>query len=108
MIDAHAKDAFASVAAALLKAGEEVSFVADRRYQSADGTGVIFIAARPSTGAVLAKAGQREQVLACLLDDRQRLLGDQLELGASFGTGPLRHDLLAGYDTEVWLLTRRA
>lgn len=40
----------------LLKAGEEVSFVADRRYQSADGTGVIFIAAKPSTKAVLDKA----------------------------------------------------
>ena len=48
-------DAFIAVNR-LLKAGEEVSFVGDRSYQSADGTGVIFITARPSTGAVLAKA----------------------------------------------------
>ena len=33
-----------------------------------------------------------------LLDDRQRLLGNQLELGASFATGPLHHDLLAGFE----------
>ena len=33
-----------------------MSFVGDRSYQSADGTGVMFITARPSTGAVLAKA----------------------------------------------------
>jgi hypothetical protein len=40
----------------LLKANEEAFFVGDRSYQSSDGTGVIFIAAKPSTGAVLAKA----------------------------------------------------
>ena len=33
-----------------------------------------------------------------LLDDRQRLFGDQLELGASFSTGSVRHDLLAGFE----------
>jgi catecholate siderophore receptor len=33
-----------------------------------------------------------------LLDDRQRLYGNQLELGAAFSTGPLRHDLLAGFE----------
>jgi iron complex outermembrane receptor protein len=33
-----------------------------------------------------------------LLDDRQRFLGDQLELGASFATGPVKHDLLAGFE----------
>jgi iron complex outermembrane receptor protein len=33
-----------------------------------------------------------------LLDDRQRLLGNQLELSASFGTGSVRHDLLAGLE----------
>lgn len=33
-----------------------------------------------------------------LLDDRQRLLGDQLELGAAFTTGPVKHDLLAGFE----------
>ena len=40
-----------------------------------------------------------------LLDDRQQLLGDQLELGASFATGPVKHDLLAGF--EVRSLTDR-
>ena len=40
----------------LLKAGEDVYFVGDRRYQSADATGVIFVAAKPTTGAVLTKA----------------------------------------------------
>jgi hypothetical protein len=40
----------------LLKANEEAFFVGDRRYQSADGTGVIYITARPTTKAVLDKA----------------------------------------------------
>lgn len=40
----------------LLKANEEVSFVGDRSYQSNDGTGVIFITAKPTTKAVLDKA----------------------------------------------------
>jgi hypothetical protein len=40
----------------LLKANEEVSFVGDRNYQSSDGTGVIFIAAKPTTRAILDKA----------------------------------------------------
>ena len=40
-----------------------------------------------------------------LLDDRQQLLGDQLELGASFTTGPVKHDLLAGF--EIRSLTDR-
>jgi len=48
-------DAFVAVNR-LLKAGEDVYFVADRSYQSQDGTGVMFIAAKPSTAAVLQKA----------------------------------------------------
>jgi hypothetical protein len=48
-------DAFIAVNR-LLKAGEEVFFVGDRSYQSQDGTGVMFIAAKASTGAVLQKA----------------------------------------------------
>jgi hypothetical protein len=40
----------------LLKAGEEVFFVRDRSWQSADGTGVMFVTARPSTLAVLKTA----------------------------------------------------
>jgi hypothetical protein len=48
-------DAFVAVNR-LLKSGEDVFFVADRSYQSSDGTGVIFIGAKPTTGAVLTKA----------------------------------------------------
>ena len=48
-------DAFIAVNR-LLKAGEEVFFVGDRSYQSPDGTGVLFITAKPSTAAVLQKA----------------------------------------------------
>jgi hypothetical protein len=48
-------DAFVAVNR-LLKAGEEVFFVRDRSWQSADGTGAIFITARPSTLAVLKTA----------------------------------------------------
>ena len=33
-----------------------------------------------------------------LLDDRQELLGNQLELNAGFGTGSVRHDLLVGVE----------
>jgi hypothetical protein len=40
----------------LLKANEEAFFVGDRSYQSADGTGAIFITARPTTKAILDKA----------------------------------------------------
>ena len=48
-------DAFIAVNR-LLKANEEAFFVGDRSYQSTDGTGVIFIAAKPTTKAVLDKA----------------------------------------------------
>lgn len=48
-------DAFAAVNR-LTKAGEDVFFVGDRTYQSKDGTGVIYVAAKPSTMAVLQKA----------------------------------------------------
>ena len=48
-------DAFIAVNR-LLKAGEEVFFVGDRSFQSQDGTGVMFITAKPSTAAVLQKA----------------------------------------------------
>ena len=40
----------------LLKAGEEAYFVADRSWQSADGTGAIYVPAKASTAAVLQKA----------------------------------------------------
>ena len=34
------------------------------------------------------------------LDDRQRLLGDQLELATNFASGPLEHELLAGLEVK--------
>ncbi len=40
----------------LLKAGEDVYWVHDRSWHSADGTGVIFIAAKPTTLPILQKA----------------------------------------------------
>ena len=40
----------------LLKANEEAFFLGDRKYQSTDGTGVIFITAKPTTKAILDKA----------------------------------------------------
>jgi hypothetical protein len=55
VVSHHQNDAFIAVNR-LLKANEEVFFVADRTYQSADGTGVMFITARPTTGAIVAKA----------------------------------------------------
>ena len=51
-------DAFTAVNR-LLKAGEEVYFVGDRRWQSQDGTGVIFITAKPSTARGAAEGGGR-------------------------------------------------
>ncbi len=48
-------DAFIAVNR-LLKANEEVFFVGDRTWQSTDGTGVMFITAKPSTLAVLKTA----------------------------------------------------
>ncbi|MCC7125683.1 MAG: peptidase [Acidobacteria bacterium] len=48
-------DAFTAVNR-LLKAGEDVFFVGDRSWQSTDGTGVIFVAAKASTLPLLQKA----------------------------------------------------
>jgi hypothetical protein len=55
VVSHHQNDAFIAVNR-LVKANEEVYFVADRTWQSPDGTGAIFIAAKPSTKAVLDKA----------------------------------------------------
>lgn len=62
-------DAFA-VVNRLLKAGEEVYFVGNRRWQSSDGTGAIFVAAKPSTAAVLQKAAQELGVSATAVTER--------------------------------------
>jgi len=51
----HQNDAFIAINR-VLKANEDVAFVGDRSWQSADGTGAIFIAAKPTTKAVLDKA----------------------------------------------------
>jgi hypothetical protein len=52
----HARNDAFVVLNRLLKANEEAFFVADRSYQSKDGTGVMFIPAKPTTAAVLKKA----------------------------------------------------
>ena len=57
----HQNDAFIAVNR-LLKANEEVFFVADRTWQSADGTGAIFITAKPTTSAVLDQGGRRSRL----------------------------------------------
>jgi Zinc carboxypeptidase len=62
-------DAF-TVVNRLLKSGEDVSFVGDRRWQSADGTGAIYVAAKPTTVAVLQKAAQDLGVSATAVTDR--------------------------------------
>ena len=49
-------DAFIAVNR-LLKAGEDVYFVADRAWQSQDGTGAMFVPAKRATAAMLQKAG---------------------------------------------------
>ncbi len=55
VVSHHQNDAFIAVNR-LLKAGEEAHFVADRKWHSPDGTGVIFIPAKASTAPVLQKA----------------------------------------------------
>ncbi|MGE5245339.1 MAG: M14 metallopeptidase family protein [Betaproteobacteria bacterium] len=55
VISQHVNDAVVAVNR-LLKAGEDVYWVRDRRWHSADGTGVIYVAARPTTLPVLQKA----------------------------------------------------
>jgi hypothetical protein len=54
----------------LLKAGEEAYFVGNRTWQSADGTGVIYVRARPSTAAVLQKAAAELGVSASGVTDQ--------------------------------------
>ncbi len=53
---AHKQNDAFTVINRLLKAGEEAYFVGNRRWQSADGTGVIYVPAKGTTAAVLQKA----------------------------------------------------
>jgi len=55
VVSHHQNDAFIALNR-LMKAGEEAYFVADRTWQSPSGTGVIFVPAKATTSAVLAKA----------------------------------------------------
>jgi len=55
VVSQHVNDAVIAVNR-LLKAGEDVYWVRDRTWHSADGSGVIFIAAKPTTTAILQKA----------------------------------------------------
>jgi len=53
---AHQQNDAFTVINRLMKAGEEAYFVSNRRWQSADGTGVIYVPAKATTAAVLQKA----------------------------------------------------
>ena len=55
VVSHHQNDAFIAINR-LMKSGEEAYFVADRTWQSTDGTGAIFIPAKATTRAVLTKA----------------------------------------------------
>ncbi|HTK29007.1 MAG TPA: M14 metallopeptidase family protein [Vicinamibacterales bacterium] len=55
IVSQHVNDAVIAVNR-LLKAGEDVYWVKDRTWHSADGSGVIFVAAKPTTLPILQKA----------------------------------------------------
>jgi Zinc carboxypeptidase len=57
VISQHVNDAVIAVNR-LLKAGEDVYWVRDRRWHSTDGTGVIYVAAKPTTLPILKKAAE--------------------------------------------------
>ena len=67
---AHRQNDAFTVVNRLLKAGEEAYFVADRRWQSADGTGAIYVPAKASTAAVLQKAAADLGVSAVGVSER--------------------------------------
>ncbi len=60
-----------------------------------DSDGTLVLGAFPGYDGRL----QVQRTLA-LLDDRQKLLGNQLELNAAFDTGSVRHDLLVGVELQ--------
>ncbi|MBP7777267.1 MAG: peptidase [Acidobacteria bacterium] len=83
----------------LLKAGEEAYFVADRRWQSSDGTGAIYVPAKASTAAVLQKAatdlgisatGVAERPAGALHTLRKPRIGLWDQYGGSMPSGHVR------------------
>ncbi len=83
----------------LLKAGEEAYFVANRRWQSADGTGAIYVPAKASTAAVLQKAatelgvsatGVTERPAGALMKLRKPRIGLWDQYGGSMPSGHVR------------------
>jgi hypothetical protein len=67
---AHAQNDAFVVVNRLLKAGEEAYFVANRRWQSPDGTGAIYVPAKASTAAVLQKAAADLGISATAVAER--------------------------------------
>ncbi|HET9704389.1 MAG TPA: M14 metallopeptidase family protein [Vicinamibacterales bacterium] len=89
VVSHHQNDAFIAVNR-LLKANEEVFFVADRTWQSPDGTGVIFITAKPTTSAILTKAAADLGVNFTAVSERptgatQRLVKPRIGLWDQYG-----------------------
>jgi iron complex outermembrane receptor protein len=62
-----------------------------------DSEGTLILGAFPGPGGRLVVAR-----LLALLDDRQKLLGDQLEAALTFRTGAASHALLAGVEAYRW------
>jgi len=67
-----------------------------------DSDGTLILGAFPGPGGRLVVAR-----LLALLDDRQKLLGDQLEAALTFRTGGASHSLLAGVEAYRWRDTFR-
>jgi iron complex outermembrane receptor protein len=60
-----------------------------------DSDGTLIVGAFPGPGGGLLVGRS-----LALLDDRQKLLGNQLELSASFATGSVQHELLTGFEIQ--------
>ena len=67
---AHKQNDAFTVINRLLKSGEEAYFVSNRRWQSRDGTGVIYVPAKATTAAVLQKAAADLGVSASGVSER--------------------------------------
>jgi hypothetical protein len=71
VVSQHVNDAVVAVNR-LLKAGEDVYWLRDRAWHSADGTGVIFVTARPTTLSILRQAATDIGITFTAVTDRPR------------------------------------
>ncbi len=88
VVSHHVNDAVIAVNR-LLKAGEDVYFVRDRQWHSPDGSGVIYIASKPSTKAILDKAAADTGLSFTAVTDRPA--------GGTFKLKPVRIGLWEQY-----------